>query len=298
MAKRRQVKTEADEPTILTIPKKEFDEKLEARIVLGKEIHAKEIKTEKELEENEGEFWNWNDYNLELLKKSFTKEYNEYRKSYDDSGSWIGVDRVLRGGGTTPQQKLIDFKEKVESKIDNLQKLRSKIELLKTSEKESNLVIQELNKEESSNLKVFIVHGHNDTVKLEVARTVEKLGLKPVILHEQANQGQTIIEKFEKNSNVGFAIALLTCDDLGKPKTSEKEHYRARQNVILELGFFIGRLGRNRVFPLYESGVELPSDLSGVVYNLLDDAGRWKFDLVRELKEAGYPVDANKILGA
>ncbi|MCX6237166.1 MAG: nucleotide-binding protein [Bacteroidia bacterium] len=125
---------------------------------------------------------------------------------------------------------------------------------------------------------------------------MEKLGLNPIILSEQPNQGQTIIEKFELHSNVGFAIVLLTADDLGKTKTDDEEKYRARQNVILEMGFFIGKLGRNKVFPLYESGVELPGDLHGVLYNPLDEANSWKFKLAKELKSAGYDVDANKLL--
>ena len=129
-----------------------------------------------------------------------------------------------------------------------------------------------------------------------MARTIEKLQLTPIILSEQPNQGQTIIEKFELHSNVGFAIIVLTADDLGKLKTDDKEKYRARQNVILEMGYFIGKLGRNKVFPLFESGVELPSDLHGVLYNPLDEQGIWKFNLAKELNAAGYNVDANKLL--
>lgn len=143
---------------------------------------------------------------------------------------------------------------------------------------------------------IFIVHGHDERTKLDVARTLEKIGLNPIILSEQPNQGQTIIEKFELHSNVGFAVVLLTADDLGKTKTADDEKYRARQNVILEMGYFIGKLGRNKVFPLYEDGVELPSDLHGVLYNPIDDANSWKFKLAKELKAAGYDIDANKLI--
>lgn len=143
---------------------------------------------------------------------------------------------------------------------------------------------------------VFVVHGHDDAAKSEVARLLEKVGLTPIILHEQANAGQTIIEKFEKHAAlVGFAVVLLTPDDMGAP-TSKPQPLspRARQNVILELGYFIGKLSRNRVCALY-SGVEIPSDLLGVVYVERDRAGAWRWALGNELKAAGYDVDLNKI---
>jgi predicted nucleotide-binding protein len=133
-------------------------------------------------------------------------------------------------------------------------------------------------------------------VKINVARTLEKLGLNPIILHEQANSGKTIIEKFEEHSNVGFAIVLLTDDDLGKAKKDENLNARARQNVILELGYFIGKLGRNRVCPLYTKGVELPSDLYGLLYLEIDSSEYWKISLAKELKAAGYDIDVNKII--
>lgn len=151
----------------------------------------------------------------------------------------------------------------------------------------------------SSN-RIFIVHGHDEAMKQAVARTVEKLGLEPIILHEKPSEGRTIIEKFTDYSDVSFAIVLLSPDDVAYPKDqSPKEaKLRARQNVIFELGFFIGKLGRNRVLVLYqeEKNFEMPSDYSGVLYTPYDDSGRWQFDLVKELKACGYDVDANKLL--
>lgn len=144
--------------------------------------------------------------------------------------------------------------------------------------------------------KVFIVHGHNKTVLHEVSNVISKIELIPIVLHEQVNNGQTIIEKFEKHSDIGAAIVILTADDLGKSKTEECLNNRARQNVILELGYFIGKLGRNKVIPLYERGVEIPSDFNGVIYEELDSGGNWKFKIIRELNAIGYNVDANKIL--
>lgn len=150
------------------------------------------------------------------------------------------------------------------------------------------------------NNKVFIVHGHNELMKQSVARVVEKNGLEPIILHEQPNQGLTLIEKFLFNSNVGFAIILLSSDDIVYSKLSDEKtlKYRARQNVIFELGFFIAKLGRERVIALVENSTnfELPSDYHGVLYVPFDSNEKWKFELARELISNGYSVDINKIM--
>jgi len=148
------------------------------------------------------------------------------------------------------------------------------------------------NKESLDLSKVFIVHGHDEALKQSVARVIEKQSIKPIILNEQPNKGATIIEKFEENSDVGAAICLFTADDSGKAKTEVDEHDRARQNVVFEAGFFMGRLGRNRVILLAEQGVELPSDLKGIVYS---DTSTWQFELLKELRAMGFSVDLNKI---
>ena len=142
---------------------------------------------------------------------------------------------------------------------------------------------------------VFLVHGHNETVTQSVARFLEKLQLDVVILREEANRGNTVIEKFHEHANVAFAVALLTADDRGGPSaaTFENQRPRARQNVIFELGFFIGKLGRKRVAALYQAGVEIPSDYQGVIFTPLDDGGAWKMLLARELNAAGLKVDMN-----
>lgn len=147
--------------------------------------------------------------------------------------------------------------------------------------------------------RIFVVHGRNEEMKQTVSRTIEKLGLEPVILHEQANKGNTVIEKFEEYSDVGFAVVLLSGDDKGylKAQTSKSSKTRARQNVIFEMGFFIGKLGRKQVLLLLETDVERPSDIDGLVYTAYDGTdGRWRLELVRELKICGYDVSADKLL--
>jgi predicted nucleotide-binding protein len=145
--------------------------------------------------------------------------------------------------------------------------------------------------------KVFVVHGHDSEVKESVARFIERLGLEPIILHEQPNSGRTLIEKFEVFSDVGFAVVLLTPDDVGA-STKDKENLkgRARQNVVLELGYFTGKLGRRRVCPLYRRDVQIPSDFQGVIYTEIDAGGAWKTKLAQELVEAGFSIDLNALL--
>ena len=145
---------------------------------------------------------------------------------------------------------------------------------------------------------VFIVHGHDDAAKSEAARFVENLGFKAIILHEQASLGDTIIEKIEKNSNVGFAIVLYTPCDEGAPK-GKKNHLkpRARQNVVFEHGYLMAKIGRKNVCPLVKGDLETPTDISGIVYTPMDEGGAWKYKVAKEMRDCGYEVDFNKILG-
>jgi len=149
-----------------------------------------------------------------------------------------------------------------------------------------------VSKTDSTN--IFIVHGHDGQAKESVARFVERVGLTATILHEQPNEGKTIIEKFEKHSNAGYAIVLLTPDDVGGT-SSETLKPRARQNVILELGYMVGKLGRKNVCALQKGNLEIPSDFHGVLYVNMDDDGAWKYKVANELKIAGYTVDLNLI---
>lgn len=144
--------------------------------------------------------------------------------------------------------------------------------------------------------KVFVVHGHDDAAKQALARFLEKVELEAIILHEQPDQGLTIIEKFESYaSQVGFAVVLLTPDDLGAAKAAAVQTGRARQNVLFELGYFAGKLGRGRTCLLRKGDVEIPSDLYGVIYTDLDAGEGWKMKLVKEMKAAGLAFDANKV---
>ena len=141
---------------------------------------------------------------------------------------------------------------------------------------------------------VFIVHGHKEDLKHETARIIQQLGLNPIILSEQASKSQTVIEKLENNSDVGYAVILMSPDDKGKKRNTWSYKYRARQNVIAELGYFIAKLGRQNVYILKEDCVEWPSDFTGIVYKNYSEKD-WKLDLCKNLKAAGFDVSSDRI---
>lgn len=149
---------------------------------------------------------------------------------------------------------------------------------------------------------IFIVHGHDEVMKHEVARTLEKLDLHPIILHEQPDKGRNVLTKLiEESACCGFAIILLSPDDYGYPVKLEEndKKTRARQNVVLELGYFIGKLGTDRVVALYreDSNFDMPSDYAGTLYKKYGSDIAWKVELTKELKAAGFNVDMNKLIG-
>ena len=147
------------------------------------------------------------------------------------------------------------------------------------------------------NQPIFVVHGHHGEARESVARFLEKLQLKPIVLHERPNKGRTLITKFrEESAHVGFAIVLMTPDDHGAEAGQLSTRPRARQNVVFELGFFIGKLGPERVAALVKGDIEHPSDFDGVVYIDLDDAGGWKLKLVREMEAVGVKIDRDSLM--
>lgn len=144
------------------------------------------------------------------------------------------------------------------------------------------------------NNKVFIVHGHDSELKYKVAHFLNKLGVKPIILHEQTNSSRTIIEKIENYGNEAkAAIILFTPDDIGKAVSENETKTRGRQNVVFEAGYFMGLLGRNNTILIKsDNSIELPGDLDGIVYS--DSAN--EFMIAKELKSMGFDIDLNKIL--
>ena len=147
--------------------------------------------------------------------------------------------------------------------------------------------------------KVFVVHGRDEGALAAMARFLEKIEIEPIVLQEQPDQGFTIIEKFETYAKqVGFAVVLLTPDDLGGSASASSQSARARQNVIFELGYFVGKLGRGRACLLRKGEIEIPSDLYGVIYTEMDAGKGWKLKLAKELKVAEIPFNQAKVLDA
>jgi len=226
-----------------------------------------------------------------------TKQYganNIYKRKLSD----IGKDSWMTSGLKSNTSKLRGLLDLI---IDDLELSERKEELIIKPMKEEERFKELVEEVRILNNKIFIVHGHNEAMKQSVARIVEKLGLDPIILHEQANQGMTVIEKFLSNTNVGFALILLSADDIGysKKEGPTKAKDRARQNVIFELGFFTAKLGRKKVVALVEnaSGFEIPSDIHGVIYIPFDGTdGKWRFDVAKELMDSGYNLDIKKIM--
>lgn len=163
------------------------------------------------------------------------------------------------------------------------------------SSRGGDATMQTMGREKASSKRAFIVHGHDNEAKQEVARTLEKSGYEAIILHEQPNLGNTIMEKLERCTDVDYAIVLYTECDLGRAKEAreEEERYRARQNVVYEHGYLIGKLGREKVFALVKGDVETPGDISGVVYTPMDSAGAWKIALAKDMRAAGLEIDMN-----
>jgi predicted nucleotide-binding protein len=230
------------------------------------------------------EFSTWDEFNEQLLRSRFStaKVANGYRRV-----------AVGFGGRGSPQQELQWLQQGISRQKRKLDSIRQQLQLYGSEVEEGEVRSSLAGFPQGT--KVFVVHGHDGDVKYQVAEFLQKItGERPVILHEQPDSGRTIIEKFEGHaSEAGFAVVLLTADDMGRAIDETTPRPRARQNVVLELGFFIGRLGRGRVISLHEAGVELPSDLNGVLYKPL--TGNWHTALAGELRAAGIEVDLGKL---
>ena len=220
-----------------------------------------------------------------------TVEYDEY------SVHSLNTLPLVMGGGPSPLPRVIQgYREGIERAVLKLKTLKELFE-----ERVAGGSDDEAHPKAAPQIYgtrcVFIVHGRDENAKEAVARFLLKLDLKPIILHEEANQGRTIIEKFEAHSAVDYAVVLFTPDDFGYPAEDPgKGRHRPRQNVILELGFFLGALGRGRVCVLSTGDVETPSDYDGVLYVPLDERGAWRLTVAREMKVAGLNVDLNNVM--
>jgi predicted nucleotide-binding protein len=274
-------------PPNLVVTREEAKQKIKAQIEKGRVISEMSINCDDDLEKAKADITKWSKYNVELLTRLFDNSSipNEYNR-------FVGA---IVPRNATLDWLVHDFRKNMKIKLTRLEAILERLELI--PELQSLDIVSD--KLQSLGRDVFIVHGHDSMTKESVARFVEKLDLRAIILHEQPNEGKTIIEKFEDYSNVGFAIVILTPDDVGAPQNKANEQKpRARQNVIFELGYFVGKIGRNRVCALYKEDVDMPSDYNGVLYVPLDANDAWQLKLAKEIKQAGIDVDLNKIIGS
>lgn len=239
-----------------------------------------------QLEYNDPEVNKWDNITEQILINAFGKPHENLSdfNSARHGGSVIHM-------GMDDYELQEDFKENLENSRKILEGFIEQLEMFAPQKTTGAANVKSVTK--TSSKKIFIVHGHDDQARSELALIISRLGLEPIILHEQANEGMTVIEKLEKYSEVGYAFIILTPDDVGA-KTEQKDNLqpRARQNVVFEFGIFVGKLGRNKVCCLYKGDMELPSDLHGLLYIPFETSVNEKqIDIVKELRAAGYEVN-------
>lgn len=285
-------KQEAKEETLLKMGREEFKEQLEKQIKIGNELLDRHVEVyptivytrfdkdipvdEKGLDALRSDYSLWNDYNEQLLIAAFTNNGGEYLEKYKNSGLYLLY---------STKNKVEQLKDFIKVSINELQSLTNRLNLIPLHTSVSQPVIIQ---NQAKMDKVFVVYGHDEMMKLKVEHFLrEELKLEVVALDEKPNNGMTIIEKFETYSkDCTFAVILMSPDD--ETEVNGQIFKRARQNVVLELGYFMAKLGRNKVCVLIRGNIEKPSDISGIL-NISYDSD-WKFPLLKEMKSAGVNV--------
>jgi predicted nucleotide-binding protein len=272
------------------VPAEQLHSEIDERLARGQELLDTSTGGEEALRECRQRYYTWTEYNEALLRRSF--DLTEPAEGYAR-----GPGIAFIGGAAEPLSfQWNDLRDDISGKMRRLKSLQDQIPLFRVHPDATSAATPPRDPAVLGS-DVFVVHGHDGETKVTVARFLSRLlGREPVILHEQPDRGRTIIEKFEEHAErAGCAIVLLTGDDTGGPPSGPQQR-RARQNVVFELGFFVGTLGRDRVIILYEPQVELPSDLNGVLYIKLDDHGMWRNAVARELQAVGLQVELTALL--
>lgn len=275
--------------TFLKISHDKFKEKLTEQILVGKKIYDHDGT----FSEMEKDYSQWDDYNNEYLKVVFNIVENEYRNKYIMSTSSVGVKEVMFGVNINePRYKLWKLKRKVEIKINELESLKLRTDLIPIESENNFSLPKNSNEFLKDGPAVFIIHGYNNEMKKSVQVFLSRCELKDVVLHEQPDKSRTIIEKLiEEGATANYVIAVLSPDDLQSDGT-----LRARQNVILEIGYFIGKLGRDKVRLLIKESTSIPSDLQGILYDNYDSEGAWRINLAKEIMAVGIPINIDKLI--
>lgn len=274
----------------LLVSHEEARKKLEDRIEKGKDLKVNSSVSEELFEQLSKQYSKWDSFNSELLRGLFTT--SEMKDEYDSFGSMF-----ISLYEKTWNEKLKEFNSKIDDKNHRLASIIERLELISIASK--NIEIPDSHSVSSVKTnKVFVVHDHDESSKTNLEIFLKEIGLTPVVLHRQADEGLTIIEKFEKHSEVDYAFILLTPDEISYLSSDKeinpndrREEYRARPNVIFEFGYFIGKLGRSRVCCLYTGNVSLPSDVSGMIYKKYEkNIDEVAYGVIKDLKAAGYEI--------
>lgn len=278
-------------PLELLVSKEEAKAKLAEGIDKGNEIKSTQINSRQDLDVVQKSYDKWDTFNTALLKKQFSTE--ELAEEYSSCRGCMEISEVCE---IPFAEQVRDFHKDIDFKIHRLDSIIERIELIPIAAVVKPTSTSIAFPKEFDRNKIFVVHSQDNEAKLEVARFIEKIGFEPIILHEQASGSRTIIEKIEAYSDVGFGVVIYTPCDVGSKSCEPLElKGRARQNVVFEHGFLIGKLGRSNVCPLVKGDLETPNDISGIVYTSMNDAN-WQLKLAKELRAAGYTFDLNKAL--
>jgi predicted nucleotide-binding protein len=282
---RRSTPPPPDRPRLL-LPLAEAEGFLLERMRVGQEIAAEDVRSPGELSGLRQRYYTWTEFNEEWLRRyvgaSVAEEY-----------AYVGP--MFAMGDSSLADDTRDFRSDVAGKVRRLESVKERLPLWVDEAASS---ASGRTAAAAHDGPIFVVHGSDLGRAHEVTRILDRATTRDaVILHEQANAGATVLEKFERHAvGAGFAVVILTADDEGRRRGDGDLLPRGRQNVIFELGFFFGLLGRGRVAVLLEPEVEQPSDIHGLVYIALDAAGAWKLSLAKELESAGIVVNRSRIL--
>jgi predicted nucleotide-binding protein len=263
---------------------------------LGQAFLSRSIASSEDYDSVDKEYRKWNDFNVALLKQLFTTEdiASEYK-------AFSGVPVILMGYSETFAQTVQDLRKRIDGRVHRLDSIIERIKLFPVTgvAGQSNLSISAPRSADlTESNKVFVVHGRDDAAKANLEAFLHEIGLEPVVLHRQADEGLTVIEKFEKHSDVRYAFILLTPDEVaylvsesGRADADRDKELRARPNVIFEWGYFVGKLGRPRVCCISTGDVIVPSDMNGLVTKRYrSSVDEVAYNIIKDLKAAGYKL--------
>jgi predicted nucleotide-binding protein len=214
---------------------------------------------------------------------------------------------IIASGGKPIEERLVERpaieklpKKKLLKEIVSNEKLQREEPSKEVSDrirllKEESPSTPVLNRSQLLRNNSLLIYGRDEAAKESLSKFIERLGLRALIFHEEAEGGASIVEKFGQFPNIDFAIFLFTTGDIAPPRDKTREgQVHVSQNIVFEFGYFVGKLGQKRVCVLYREGVEIPLNYQGIVYIPIDSRGGWRLLVAKEIKEAGIEIDLNK----